>query len=83
MTVLDSTELCRMEEIRHEMKGLVNEWERLVRGTHIEERAKGYIINHIRPCLDSDHGVMSRSTFTMEECEEDLSHCEMWEEAGE
>jgi hypothetical protein len=56
-----------LDAIRLEIKELLDNASRLVRGTREEERAKGYWIAHIRCALDKEHGYLGGSMVTMQD----------------
>jgi hypothetical protein len=57
----------RLNEIKDEIKSLVNEARDIIRGTHIESLANSYWIPHILMELDEDHEWLGGSMCTMQE----------------
>ena len=56
-----------LQDIKDEIKELLDQARRLVRGTREEDRAKGYWFAHIRCALDDEHGYLGRSMITMQD----------------
>lgn len=62
----------RLEEILDEMKDLVAEAGRMVRGTPAASRAEAYWIAQVRCALDEDHSYLGGSMCTMADTVEEL-----------
>jgi len=61
-----------LQDILCQMKDLLWEARKLVRGTPEESRANAYWIAHISMALDSEHGYLGGSMCTMESTANDL-----------
>ena len=64
---LNYTDVERMQEIKEEIKTLLDEVTHMIRGTSEEDRAKAYWSAHIRTALDEDHGYLGSSMVTMQD----------------
>ena len=65
-------DIDRLEEIRDEIKTLVDEARRLVRGTIDGKAAEAYWVPHILGALDDDHEFLGGSMTTMQDSIEAL-----------
>jgi hypothetical protein len=75
---------CRLQEIKEEIKELVDETKRLIKfhGKTIDfERAKSYWIPQILTALDKDHEYLGSSMFTMQDSIDAIDTGEDEEEA--
>lgn len=66
-TKTKTVDVERLGDICQEIKGLVQEAQRIVRATPEYDRAKGYWIASILISLDSDHGYLGGSMCTMQD----------------
>ncbi len=63
----DRPDTERLHEIKDEMLTLLEEANQILRGTHEEDRAKGYWYAHIRCALDGEHMFIGGSMVTMQD----------------
>lgn len=73
MNTPTASDARRLQEIKDEMKELLDEARRIVRGTSEDARAKAYWYGHIACALDSDHSFLGGNSCTMQETCDRLS----------
>jgi hypothetical protein len=62
----------RLEEIRDEIKALINEALGIFRDHGSESPFRGYAYAHIVCALDKDHGFLGGSFITLQDCIDEL-----------
>ena len=72
---METEDLERLEEIRDEMKELLNEAARILRkgDDAAYERARVYWLAHIRTALDKEHDYLGGSMITMQDTIDELA----------
>ena len=78
-----SEDLYRLEEIKDEIKSLIQEAEEILRGTSEEDRAHSYWAAHIKMALDKDHSYLGGSMCTLQDSIESLREEDTPEEEPE
>lgn len=66
MKTLTHEQYNRLTEIKEELLQLLNEANKMVRGTSEENRAHSYWFAHIRMALDDEHGYLGSSMCTLQ-----------------
>jgi len=62
----DYEKVERLEEIKEQFEGLLEECRDIVRGTHEEDAARSYWIAHIECALSDDHGYLGGSVHPLQ-----------------